>query len=238
VFEQINWKMGAYGGLAVGYWVLVLALPENSNSIPWGVRLAIAILGLLILLVGGWQLHAASRGPNGNVALSIAIVVFGLAILITAGLMDRPLSLDGGRRFALGVGGLALATLIIGIQQFKTVRAAGSSALIVLFVGVATWPGVEELMSNDVRLRVLTWSGIVLGVSVVAEAGKQAVHSNATARSAAAAIAAGGGGVGGDAASPGGFAVGSGAQASTPDVNAVLERLESFSLPDPPGDIR
>ena len=68
------------------------------------------------------------------------------------------------------------------MTQFDTIRAAASVPIVLLLIGVATWPDAGDLMEPSVREALIKWMGILLGVNGVAEAGKQVGETFARSR--------------------------------------------------------
>lgn len=250
ISADLLWRHAGFAAICVVYWAAVLALPPSADALPGSARAVLGVVAAVLFLRGAIGLALGGPKPGdgegGQSAGSVVGRIFtgrietGAAVtLAVAGLVGgiatwttgRRLELDDSRRFALGVGGLAVVVLAVGLQQFKTVRGAGGAALLVLFIGAATWPDATGRLDADIRDNIITWTGIVLGVSVVAEAAKQATQAQATAKavSALADAARQGGG------SSAGFSVASREPAIT---SSLVDRLEDFHLAEPPGDLR
>ena len=86
---------------------------------------------------------------------------------------------------AVGLGGTAVAGSAFAVTQFDTLRAAASVPVVILLIGVVTWPSASELMDSDVRTELIKWMGVVLAASGVAEAAKQVGQAAASAKVAA-----------------------------------------------------
>jgi hypothetical protein len=187
-----SWQTAIAAGLALGYWVVVLAIPRTAKAWHDVLRLAIGLLGIVLvvvavaLLIAGiwWQRVRNQRG------VLVLLGLVGILLSIIALSTNQAMNFTPERRFAVGVGGLAIAGLAFGITRFDSVRAAASVPAAVLVVGAATWPGATELVAEDFRPEVVKWMGILLAANGVAEAAKQVGEAKAKSQVQAAAIAA------------------------------------------------
>lgn len=98
-------------------------------------------------------------------------------------LVNDSINWTDGERFALGVGGTAIIAFVFGVGRFSTVRAAAALPVVILLIGAATWPQAAEFLPEDIRKEVILWTGVILGATAVAEAGKQAATAVAGAAS-------------------------------------------------------
>jgi hypothetical protein len=167
----------------VTYWVVVLSLPDKGPSWHGALRIAFGVVGGLLFVLG---IILAAREKPQFVGLSLVGVVLFIVTMVTGHNLD----LTEAKRFAIGVGGTALAGLVFGVVRFDTIRAAAAVPVVVLLIGVVTWPGAKDLVSDDVRTEIIKWMGILLAASGVAEAAKQVGESAAKARAPGADVSA------------------------------------------------
>lgn len=165
--------------VGVTYWIILLALPDEGSEWEAWVRWVFNWGGLVVLVVGGiagilWLI--SKWGWAG--ALSLICLFVGAVAMIVGQITINRLNLDDPTRFAIGVGGLALAGLIFGLIRFDTIRAAVSIPAAVLVIGVTTWPDAEAIVGSDVRTSIIQWMGILLGANGVAEAVTQAAQGS------------------------------------------------------------
>lgn len=152
--------------VALTYWVTVYSLPEPpvgpmSPHVGW-LFAGIAVFGLSLSLL------AVGRRRVGRVA-AVCIVAYVLLLdwlLASAFLAMVPYS--PGLKFTLAIGGIALASFIVGIVVFDTLRVAASLPIVILIIGLATAPS-GFLGGSDLRGQLIMWMGIILGASAVAE---------------------------------------------------------------------
>jgi hypothetical protein len=191
----LNWGIAAGVLGAVTYWVTVLVLPASDrNGLGQGSRWVVGLLGVALVLAALAAFFVPDRVKIA-VAGRIGLLVGGALVIVAAvGVMNRPLALADDLRFALGVGGVALASLLLGLARFDTIRAVASVPIVVLFIGLVTWPKVDDLITETVQSNLITWMGIILGVSAVGEAAKQVAQVGAEGKVAAAAATARDGG--------------------------------------------
>ena len=180
--EVLSKPLQIAAAIVVGmtYWIILLALPDSGTQWePW-VRSALSWGGLGVLAVGviAGVIWLATQNARVGVLSLICLVVGPVAVIVGQITVNR-LDLGEGTRFAIGVGGLALAGLILGLIRFDTIRAAVSIPAAVLVIGVTTWPNAEEIVGPDVRTSIIQWMGILLGANGVAEAVTQAAQGTA-----------------------------------------------------------
>lgn len=172
---------------ATAFWVAVLALPEKaSNGIEVATFVGFLVIGGALVVAGTWLLI---RGKATTTAIMLAIA--GAALVGIGIALRAELDLDQGRRMGIGVGGLAVAALVVGLQRFDTIRATVAIPITVLFIGITTWPGAATLVGPDLRSEITKWVGVLLGATAVAEGVTQAATAVAEGKAQAAAITAG-----------------------------------------------
>lgn len=113
------------------------------------------------------------------IVAAVVVVFWWVTMLLVA----DPIKWTDGERFALGVGGTAIIAFVFGVGRFSTVRAAAALPVVILLIGAATWPQAAEFLPEDIRKEVIQWTGVILGATAVAEAGKQAATAAAGAAS-------------------------------------------------------
>jgi hypothetical protein len=208
-------------GLAVGigYWVIMLALPSSDeDGFGTAGKWVLGLSGAAIALGGAYLITLWKTGPLSGTAraerkarkagtpvagaddrptmtkrfaLGFPLIVFGLTLTMLSFLSTNSISLGEGRRFALAVGGIAIAGLLVGLTRFDTIRAAASLVIVILFIGLATFPGARDLIGEEVAKSLILWMGIVLGVNTVAEVTNQVTQQRGEARVATAQVEAG-----------------------------------------------
>lgn len=160
--------------LVLTYWIMVFILPERKLEEVWPVQVAVYVGAVLVAAIcvavmrgGKW------KGGRWKAAEDLAIpafVVF-LDVLLVLGLTGIVHFLPE-LKFAMAVGGGAIAAFLLGIVVFDTVRVAASLPIVVLFIGMVTYP-VEIAGFTDNRSQVIIWMGVILGVSAAAEGATQ-----------------------------------------------------------------
>ncbi len=152
--------------VALTYWVTVYSLPEapvGAMSPHFGWLFAgIAVFGLSLSLL------AVGRRRVGRVT-AVCVVAYVLLLdwlLASAFFAVVPYSPE--LKFTLAIGGIALASFIVGIVVFDTLRVAASLPIVILIIGLATAPS-GFLGGSDLRSQLIMWMGIILGASAVAE---------------------------------------------------------------------
>lgn len=180
------WQGTLAGFIAVAYWVMVLVLPEKGNPWPTQLRAAVGLVGVALLLLSAykvWRGFDQSGGERGEaVAFGGVILVVGLILVVLSFLTSLPLDLKVSHRFAIGVGGAALAGFAFAISLFDSMRAAASVPIVILLIGVVVWPEASTLVEESVKQAVITWMGVILAANGIAEASKQIGESNAKAK--------------------------------------------------------
>ena len=178
------------------FWGTALAIPDRSGPTPTWTRLGLGLVGASLVVGGaaairrGFRLEGDAKAER--VALATVLILVGLVAVSSGLLLGRPLELQPAGRFALGVGGAALAGFAYATTQFDSIRAAASVPVVVLLVGVVVWPGAGDLVDNEVRQALITWMGVILAVSGTAEAAKQVGESVAKAQVGRADVRSGG----------------------------------------------
>ncbi|GAA4692766.1 hypothetical protein GCM10023215_32410 [Pseudonocardia yuanmonensis] len=152
--------------VALTYWVTVYSLPQPPVApapahFGW-LFVGIAVFGLSLSLL------AVGAGRIGRLA-AVCVVAYVLLLdwlLFSAFFAVVPYAPE--LRFTLAIGGLALASFVFGVIVFDTLRVAASLPIVILVIGLATAPS-GFLGGSDLRGQLITWMGIILGASAVAE---------------------------------------------------------------------
>ena len=156
--------------LVLTYWIGVFILPESRLDEAWPIQ-ALAYVGAAVVAVacaGTMRRRGKWRAPE---VVAIPAFVLFMDILLVVGLTGIVHFLPA-LKFAMAVGGGAIAAFLLGIVVFDTVRVAASLPIVVLFIGMVTYP-VEIAGFNDNRAQVIVWMGVILGVSAAAEGATQ-----------------------------------------------------------------
>lgn len=180
-------QIGGAVFLVLAYWVVVVLLPTSPlTGVGAGVRWAVysglvaVLLAALLLLLrgvpGGRTTGAATPFGAATLALYVAL----LDVMLLLGLTGIVVYTDP-LKFALAVGGGALAAFAFGVIVFSTVRVAASLPIVVLFIGLAAFPGAAAV-PPEVQEKLLLWMGVILGVSAAAEGATQATKVLGTAQ--------------------------------------------------------
>ena len=165
--------------LFILYWALIAAAGDSISAWSETARHRVYVAGIVLMIVGAVALLAGmiispKQSRRGEVVfLGFALVLLGLVCLIARSYFAHDVEVADELKFAVGVGGVALGGFVFAATQFDTIRAAASVPVVLLLIGVATWPGASDLMEPSVREALIKWMGILLGVNGVAEAGKQ-----------------------------------------------------------------
>ncbi len=172
--------------VAVAWWVLILALPEEEKftdnsrtamAIAGGVLIAVGVAVMLFRLI-----HKGSSPAPFELGLYGLMIVIGICLLAAAWFTANTLSVSQAGRFTLGVGGLAIAAFAYGVINLSTIRAAASLPIVILFIGVAAWPDVRKVMPDDVREQLIGWMGVIIVGTGAVEAAERAVTAFARAK--------------------------------------------------------
>lgn len=177
-----NARVGGVVLSVVSFWVVALLLPSTdagTPGVPVGSSAAIGVTVLLIViavalpavlmvvtgLTQGWR-KIAFVGP---VVLFLFFMLLA-AVWWLAASGIRPFT--SAMKVAFGIGGTALGALAIGLLLFRTLRVAASLPVVVLFIGLATFPGARDV-AGDLGPTLVNWMGGILGASAVAEGATQ-----------------------------------------------------------------
>jgi hypothetical protein len=161
--------------LVLMVWLSILAFPTSSGEYPRWARWATAAFAVALMLVG-IGIWVATRGEGRRApmhALAATLTIVGVIDIMFALAAPQGMTIDTKTKFAMGVGGAALAGFAYGLTQFDTMRAAASIPVVVLLVGVVVWPDAKAFVEPDVRQALITWMGVLLGINGAAEAAKQ-----------------------------------------------------------------
>lgn len=172
----INGDVGAAILTAVAFWVVVILLPEQKpDRIAATVWLVCALLA--VVAIAGFLVAFMTRGrtDTNRVTMPGAVTLFAYCLLLSFLILGSNtgfITMAPVLKFALAVGGTALASFVVGLLLFDTIRAAASVPIVVLFIGTATLPApLPELAS--IRPTLITWMGVIIGATAVAESATQ-----------------------------------------------------------------
>src|SRR5687767_7801946 len=115
------WQATLASFLATIYWVVVLALPSEGGQWNLALRWSVGILGVVVGTAG---IIVARRGLGEEAdvkaerfALGITMMVIGVLLTVLAFMTSNEMDLSDGRRFAIGVGGAALAGFVFAVAR-------------------------------------------------------------------------------------------------------------------------
>ena len=163
-------QLGVIVLLVLTYWIGVFILPEHRLEEAWPIQTVAYLSAALVALACGGTMRRDGKWRAPEVVAIPAFVLF-LDILLVVGLTGIVHFLPA-LKFAMAVGGGAIAAFLLGIVVFDTVRVAASLPIVVLFIGMVTYP-VEIAGFNDNRAQVIVCMGVILGVSAAAEGATQ-----------------------------------------------------------------
>jgi hypothetical protein len=115
-------------------------------------------------LLGIAGLFFASTRPYAPFAVLVGVM------LALSSAQTGQLGLSSANRVAIGVGGLAIVGLLIGLERFNSVRAAASVTVVILAIGVLTFPGAQAVVGVSNVGRIIQWMALILGVNSLSEA--------------------------------------------------------------------
>ncbi|CUR56661.1 membrane hypothetical protein [metagenome] len=198
----LYWALIAACGASIGPW------PDTALTVVRIVAFVVMAVGAVVFAIGFLSSSPTRRQTTSRrtppadgehvkddfpsdednshrgeiVFVGFGLVLLGLVALIASAWFDDRVPVTPELKFAVGVGGVALGGFVFAATQFDTIRAAASVPVVLLLIGVATWPGAADLMEPSVREALIKWMGILLGVNGVAEAGKQVGETFARSR--------------------------------------------------------
>jgi hypothetical protein len=169
------------GGTAVAvffgliYWITVYTLPDPMDVGVNSLKRTIA-LGILygLIAVFGLTLTMMGRG-KGNIGRlqAVCLVAYVLTLdWLLASAYFRIVNYRPEVKFALAIGGLAVASFIYGTIAFDTIRAAASLPIVVLFIGLAAASNGLTI-DPEIKKQLILWMGVILGANAVSEAANQ-----------------------------------------------------------------
>ena len=141
------WQSSVAIPLFILYWALIAACGTTIEAWSDGVRTFVDIVGVVAIIAGVWTFVAGLRMDTAKshrgeiVFLGFALFVLGVVALILSSFFGHDVAITPGIKFAVGVGGVALGGFVFAVTQFDTIRAAASVPIVLLLIGVATWPG-------------------------------------------------------------------------------------------------
>ena len=167
--------------LALTYWVTVFVLPTPGKQVgQTGTRIVVpewvpvsvivvagVVLGLLI--IGVW------RKKFDKVVTLCVVGFFFLISLLFVSAFNEWIPYTMQIKFAIGVGGTAIASFVCGIVVYNTLRVAASLPIVILLIGLATFPA-GFAAGDDLRGQIILWMGGILGIATVTEGITQAVR--------------------------------------------------------------
>ncbi|WP_133849463.1 hypothetical protein [Labedaea rhizosphaerae] len=156
--------------LVLTYWIMVFILPEHRLDEAWPIQTLAYLGAAIVMVISSAAMRQGGKWRAPEILAIPAFVLFldGLLVLGLTGVVHFVPEL----KFAMAVGGGAIAAFLLGIVIFDTVRVAASLPIVVLFIGMVTYP-VEIAGFADNRSQVIIWMGVILGVSAAAEGATQ-----------------------------------------------------------------
>jgi hypothetical protein len=163
--------------LVLAYWatVFVLPAPDRVGSraiLHEGVLVsATIVVGVLLVLlfVGAWK---EKLDKVATLCVATFVIMIGVLLLSAFG---EWISYTNQIKFAIAVGGTAIASFVFGIVVYDTLRVAASLPIVILLIGLATFPA-GFTAGEDLRGQIILWMGGILGVATLAEGITQAVR--------------------------------------------------------------
>lgn len=157
--------------LVMSSWLVIFLLPALPLSAPRAVHIvAYSIVGAVALACTLGLVMALVNTKLRLIALFGYIAL--LDILVTFGLTGV-VRFTPELKFTLAVGGGALVAFLFGIVVFDTIRVAAALPVVVLFIGVVSYP-VDIAAIDEVRTQLIAWMGVILGVTAIVEGTTQA----------------------------------------------------------------
>ena len=183
------WQSSVAVLIAILYWALLVATPDTLGPWPGWVRVTVGLTAGVMVVAGavtfviGLRMTDSDEGRGEErrgeerrgevVFIGFGLILLGLVALVATAHFGQQVTVSADVKFAAGVGGVALGGFVFAATQFDTIRAAASVPVVLLLIGVATWPGAEGLMDPSLREALITWMGVILSINGVAEAAKQ-----------------------------------------------------------------
>jgi peptidoglycan/LPS O-acetylase OafA/YrhL len=178
------WQSASAALVAVMFWIGAVCLPSHVDAWPGAVKVAEPLVALGFLVAGAAvffvEFRKSSDRRGQGVFLGVFLAFAGVMLVVAFINGRNGFDLTDGQRLAIGVGGGAIASFAFAATQFDTIRAGASVPVVVLLVGVVTWPNAKDLIDPSVQKALITWMGVILGVNGAAEAVQQAAASRAT----------------------------------------------------------
>lgn len=177
------WESVVAAASVVAFWVIVLALPERGPAWPDWIRWVMGAPAIVAIVFGcAGVIYSVYKVDMQKIGLYALVLLAGALVGVVSVTTRNELDFSSSERLAVGVGGTALACLIYGVTRFDTVRAAASVPVVVMLIGVTTWPDSSSLIAEDVRKQIIQWMGVVLAAAGASEAAKQIGVANAKAK--------------------------------------------------------
>lgn len=180
------WQSASAALIAVLFWIAAVCLPGTVGAWTTWVQIlvfaAAAVFGIagVGVFVRAFLAHDAGSLRGQSIFLGV-FLAFACVLLIVAWVNGHNgFTITDGQRLAIGVGGGAIASFAFAATQFDTIRAGASVPVVVLLIGVVTWPDAKDHIDPSVQKAIIGWMGAILGLNGVSEAAQQAVTARAT----------------------------------------------------------
>jgi hypothetical protein len=154
-------------------WVVV------GNVAGW-ILVGVGLAGFVVGFIGRRfrLLRKIPIDPTGEhrgewVFVGFFLVFSGILLIAGVHAAEGGFDFGQGQRMALGVGGAAMVGFVFAATQLTTMRVAASVPVVLLLVGMTTWPDAKTLVDPGIQKALITWMGVILGVNGVAEAANQ-----------------------------------------------------------------
>jgi hypothetical protein len=164
------------------YWAVVFALPTHGSAVGLGVPLPMTVAMIVVGLGGAGALVAGVVRNNATLICGGGFLV--LVDLLFASAFHQWVVYTMELKFAVGIGGAALASFAFGIVVYDTLRVAASLPIVVVVIGLATFPA-GYAGGDAIRGQIILWMGGILGIAATAEGVTQAfrIRGSANVRS-------------------------------------------------------
>ncbi|OXM69805.1 hypothetical protein CF165_09920 [Amycolatopsis vastitatis] len=170
---------GTVGGavlLTVVFWAVVLLLPEaKPATVSIGIWIVAGVLFVLAAAGSGLAFLNRRSSKTDKITVVGALSLLGFCSLLgflIVGTNTGFITVTPILKYALAVGGTALASFVVGLVLFDTIRAAASVPIVVLFLGTATFPAPLPALA-EIRPTLITWMGVIIGAAAIAESANQ-----------------------------------------------------------------
>jgi hypothetical protein len=191
------WQSSAAALLTLMYWVAVVSLPERFGKWQHGWVVGLTWCGVVMTAIGlvvfglgflgreikGFKIHLTPTGEHRGEWVFVGFFLFFAGGMLIAGVHAAAggFTLGAGQRMALGVGGAAMVGFVFAATQLTTMRVAASVPVVLLLIGITTWPDARTLVDPGIQKALITWMGVILGVNSVSEVVNQRAVNRARA---------------------------------------------------------